>query len=213
MDIVLNLLTVAVLGLVGFRLATTARALLTQTELRQRTLTIVRGVRARHVLLAFPLFAVVIGLALLLLEVPGLSFGWWTAIGGTGNPVTGGTEQTAGTALEWIIPAVFLTLLAPGLPLFAEKEELMFRAGAEGWSPARRLRRALEFGLVHALIGIPVGVALALTAGGIYFTWAYLRGWRETGTRAGAVMESTRAHFAYNGIIIAIVLVALVFGL
>ena len=36
-----------------------------------------------------------VGPPLLLMLVPGLSWGWWSAIGGVGNPVTGGTEGVA----------------------------------------------------------------------------------------------------------------------
>lgn len=208
----LNPLTVAVLGFVGYRLAGAARHIAARSDLRRHIVTIVRGVRLRHVVGAVPVFVVVVVLATVLVSLPVLSFGWWTAIGGTGNPVAGGTTQTTGTPLEWIVPAVFLTLLIPALPLFAEREEVMFRRGAETWSNARRIRRGVEFGLVHAIIGIPIGVALALSVGGWYFTWCYLRGWRQTGTQAGAVVESARAHLAYNGVILALVLVAVVLG-
>jgi hypothetical protein len=85
----------------------------------------------------------------------------------------------------------------------------MFRLGAEDWSTARRIRRGLEFGLVHAVIGIPIGVAVALSIGGWYFTWAYLRGLPRGGHEA-ALMESTRAHFAYNAVVLVVVAVALV---
>ena len=51
----------------------------------------------------------------------------------------------------------------------------MFRRGAELRSRAANARRSVLFGLVHALIGIPIGVAMALSVGGFYFTWAYLR--------------------------------------
>src|SRR4029079_4807060 len=105
------------------------------------------------------------------------------------NPVLGATDRTAGTALDWLIPVVFLLLLVPALPLFAEAEERMFRAGAEHWTTGRRVRRAVAVGLVHALIGIPIGVAMALSIGGLYFTWRYLK---------GGILESTRAHLAYN---------------
>lgn len=208
----LNLLTIAVLGLVGFRLAEAARRIAARADLRRHILDIVRGVRLRHVIGALPVFTVVVVLATVLVSLPVLSFGWWTAIGGTGNPATGGTTQTSGTPLEWLVPAIFLTLLIPALPLFAEREEVMFRRGAEGWSTARRIRRGVEFGLVHAIIGIPIGVALALSVGGWYFTWCYLRGWRNTATQVGAVMESTRAHLTYNATILVIVLVAVAFG-
>jgi hypothetical protein len=149
----------------------------------------------------------------LLIQVPGLDWGWWTEIGGEGNPVIGVTEQTTGSALEWVVPAVFMVMLLPALPLFAEWEERRFRLGAEEWSTARRIVRSLQFGLLHAVIGIPIGVAVALSVGGWYFTAMYLRQWRRSRDREAAVLESTRAHLAYNLSVLVLVVVALAFGL
>jgi len=204
----LDVLTVLVLGFVGARLVASARAAVRSSELRRRTLDIVRGVRPAHVLRALPVLAVVLVLASLSLAVPVLRTGWWTAIGGTGNIVTGATDRTRGTPLAWLVPALFLALLVPLLPLFAEREEQIFRAGAESWSFWRRVRRGLEFGLAHVIMGIPIGVALALSVGGWYFTWMYLRAYRRGG-RTAALMESTRSHLAYNAVVFAILLLAL----
>jgi hypothetical protein len=206
-----DLLTVTVLALVGARLVSAARTSV-RSEVRRHTMEILRGLRLHHFVLApFVLTAVVIAFALLL-QIPGMSIGWWTAIGGTGNIVTGGTSRTSGSALEWLIPAVFLLLLAPALPLFAETEEMIFRRGAEGWDLRRRAWMGLKFGLVHLIMGIPIGVALALSIGGWYFQWAYLRGYRRSGGHVGAaLLESTRSHLAYNmevlgGAVIALIL-------
>jgi len=204
----LDVLTVLVLGFVGARLVASARAAVRSSELRRRTLDIVRDVRPAHVLRALPVLAVVLVLASLSLAVPVLRTGWWTAIGGTGNIVTGATDRTRGTPLAWLVPALFLALLVPLLPLFAEREEQIFRAGAESWSFWRRVRRGLEFGLAHVIMGIPIGVALALSVGGWYFTWMYLRAYRRGG-RTAALMESTRSHLAYNAVVFAILLLAL----
>jgi hypothetical protein len=206
---VLDVLTVAVLAFVGVRVATGTRAAL-GGEGRAHVARIVRCLRPRHFVLAVPALFAVGTAADLLLLVPGLDWGWWSAIGGVGNPAIGGTERTEGTALAWIVPAVFLVLLIPGLPLFAEAEERMFRLGAEQRTRLGRLRRSLEFGLVHAIIGIPIGVALALSIGGAYFTDRYLRAFRRTGSAPAAVLESTRAHLAYNAIIVGLVAVLLI---
>jgi hypothetical protein len=205
----LDVLTIAVLAFVGSRLLRAA-GLVGRRDVRDHIAAIVRGVRPRHVMLAVPVLTAVATVASLALEVPGLDFGWWTAIGGEGNPVIGSTGRTRGTVLEWLVPLAFLVLLVPVLPLFAEREERMFRFGAEHWSTGHRIRRGVEFGLVHAIIGIPVGVALALSIGGWYFTWAYLRGYRRGDRDAAAgLAESTRAHLAYNGVVVVIVVVAL----
>jgi hypothetical protein len=208
-----TVLTASVLAFVGYRLVSAAGLMARSAVLRRRVREIVGGIRWRH-LWPIPLvLTAVIVAAVALLQVPPLRFGWWTALGGLGNPVTGTTEQTTGTALEWLVPLVFIVLLVPVLPLFAFREEEVFRLGAEEWSGRRRVLKAVQFGLVHALIGIPIGVALALGIGGGYFQWAYLRGYRAGGgDRRAAVLESTRAHTAYNGAIVAVVLAAIAMG-
>ena len=206
----LDLLTVAVLAFVGFRLADAARQTFSS---RGHVWQLVAGLRPRHFLRAVPTLAGVLAVATPLLAVPGLDFGWWTAIGGEGNPAVGvGRESATPGVLETLIPVVFVTLLIIGLPLLVEGEEWVFRRGAELRSRAANARRSVLFGLVHALIGIPIGVAMALSVGGFYFTWAYLRAWRATRSEEAALAESTRSHLAYNLVIAAIVIVALATG-
>ncbi|HEV7862997.1 MAG TPA: hypothetical protein VGR20_09860 [Acidimicrobiia bacterium] len=206
----LDLVTVAVLAFVGFRLADAAR----QTfSARGHVRKLVAGLRPRHFLLAVPVLAAVLAVATPLVAIPGLDFGWWTAIGGEGNPVVGvGRKSATPGVLETIIPVIFVSLLLVGLPLLVEGEEWAFRRGAQHRGRAANARRSVLFGLVHALVGIPIGVALALSVGGFYFTWAYLRAWRSTGSEEAALAESTRSHLAYNLVIAAIVIVALATG-
>lgn len=203
-----DLATVAVLAFIGVRLVEASRHATTRRA-RAHSVEIVRGLRPHHFLLAVPILALVIGAFLLLVQIPGLSFGWFTAIGGEGNPVFGTSERTAGTPLEVIVPLVFVALLIPALPLLVEREEYLFRRGSEHRTLAARIWRGMVFGLVHTVIGIPIGAALALSIGGWYFTWAYLRGYGQGGATA-ALLESTRSHLAYNTIIVTLVLVAIV---
>ncbi|MFN8022633.1 MAG: hypothetical protein U0Q03_13990 [Acidimicrobiales bacterium] len=208
-DLLSTVLTVAVLGFMATRLVTGVRV---SRSASGRA--IVRDVRQRihwrHVWPVPFVLAAVIAVATPLLMVPGLDWGWWSAIGGEGNPVFGSTESTAGTVWEWLVPLVFMLLLLPALPLFAHAEERIFRRGAEYWSPGRRVLKTLQFGLVHALVGIPIGAALALSVGGAYFMRTYLRAYARSGSSSDATLESTTAHTVYNGVIIGIVLVALV---
>src|SRR4051794_2386523 len=205
---VLDVATYAVLAFVGVRIATGTRVALSGSG-RGHVTRIVRGLRPRHFLLAVPALAGVLVAVIALVQLPVLSWGWWSALGGLGNPVTGTTDRTAGTSLEWIIPLVFLVLLVPPLPLFAEAEERMFRLGAERRTTWGRFRRSVEFGLAHAIIGIPIGAALGLSVGGMYFTDRYLRAFRRTGDAHAAMAESTRAHLGYNITVIVIVIVGL----
>lgn len=207
--VLLDLITVAVLAWFGSRLVVSFRRSLTGPA-RAHSVFIVRGLRPRHfVPIPFVLTAVIL-LALALVSLPLLSFGWWTAIGGEGNPVFGVTDRTAGSAFAVIVPVVFVVLLVPALPLLVETEEHMFREGAEEWTWPRRAGKVVLFGLVHALIGIPIGFALALSLGGAWFMTAYLHRWNRTASRAAAVLESTRCHLAYDLTIVTVV--AVTFG-
>jgi len=206
---VVNVLTYVVLGVVAIRLLSAARLALT-SDGRSTVRLIFGRIRWRHLWpVPFVLTAVAV-LATLFWMVPGLHWGWWAALGGEGNPVAGSTSQTAGTFLEWLIPVVFLLLVLPALPLFALAEERIFRRGSEHWSPGRRAWKIISFGLVHALIGIPIAVALALSAGGVYFMAVYLRRYRRVHDQRDAVLESTTAHTAYNTFILLTGLIVIV---
>jgi hypothetical protein len=178
---------------------------------RRHSLELVRGLRVRHFVPVPLVVALVLVAAIGLTSFPPLAFGWWTAIGGQGNPAFGVTDRTAGTPFELIVPFVFVALLVPALPLLVEREEQIFRLGAEAWSTPKRLGKTLLFGLVHALVGIPIGFALALSVGGAHFLLGYLRAWRRTGSRREALFESTRLHLAYNASIVVLVVVVLGF--
>jgi hypothetical protein len=203
---VLDLLMVAVLAVVGVRLFEAAR---TSVGAHRKTLGVVQGLRSRHFLRAVPIVALIVSTAWALIQLPVLSFGWWSMIGGEGNPVVGVTEKDYGI-VSVVVPLFFIGLLIVGMPLLVAREEWVFRRGAEARGTAVNLGRSLVFGLAHAVIGIPIGAALALSVGGLYLTWCYLEGWKETRSQAGALLESTRAHLAYNLTIITLVLVSLV---
>jgi hypothetical protein len=202
---VYDVLTVAVLAFIGVRIASGTRLALTGAG-RGRVGIIVRGLRLRHFIPPIPVLSVVVLAVIVLVQIPLLNFGWWSALGGVGNPVTGNTERTAGTALEWLIPLCFIVLLVPALPLFAEAEERIFRLGSEQRTQWQRFLKGIQFGLIHALIGIPIGAALALSIGGWYFTWWYLWNFRRTNSASQAMLESTRAHLAYNLTVVVIIL-------
>lgn len=204
---ILDVLSLAVLAFVGFRLTDAARHAYRD---RTRVWRLVAGLRIRHFLTAVPILVVVVATFIALAELPGLSWGWWSAIGGTGNPAFGGAPEGSAGPFEVVIPIVFAGLLLIGLPLLVEGEEWIFRRGAEHRSRAANGRRSVLFGLVHALIGVPLAAALALSVGGFYFTGAYLRAYRATGSADAALDESTRSHLAYNLDVLAVVVVGLV---
>jgi hypothetical protein len=205
-----NVLSVAVLAVVGLRLVQAVTVSRTRDG-RSLSREVWTNIRWRHVWpVPFVLTGVVV-VAVVLLMIPPLRWGWWSAIGGEGNPIFGSTSTTAGTFWEWLVPLVFMVLVVLALPLFANAEERMFRAGAERWTPGQRVLKVLQFGLIHAVIGIPIGVALALSVGGAYFMTVYLRAYRKTGSVLASTFESTRAHTAYNALIITTVAFAVAF--
>ena len=206
----LDVLTVAVLAFFGSRMFISFRRSVAAGA-RRHSLELVRGLRLRHFLPVPLVVGLVLVAAVGLTAFPPLAFGWWTAIGGEGNPAFGVTERTAGTPFELVIPMIFVALLIPALPLLVEREEQLFRLGAESWSTWRRIGKTLLFGLVHALVGIPIGFALALSIGGAHFLLGYLRTWRRTGSRRAALLESTRLHLAYNLTIVVLVVAVLVY--
>ncbi|MEY2523578.1 MAG: hypothetical protein QOJ66_2143 [Ilumatobacteraceae bacterium] len=203
-----NVLSLVVLAVVGLRLV---QAVTLSRSQRGRSLSrqIWTGLRWRHIWpVPFVLAGVLLVAVPLLLYVPGLRWGWWSALGGDGNPVFGSSNATTGTVWAWLIPLIFMALVVLALPLFANAEERMFRMGAQRWSTRQRVLKVLQFGLIHAVIGIPIGVALALSVGGAYFMAVYLRSYARTGSANEATLESTRAHTAYNALIITTVAVA-----
>jgi hypothetical protein len=202
---ILDLLTVAVLAVVGLRLYEAARS---SVEAHGKTLAVVRGLRWRHFVRAIPVVMLIVPAAWGLIQLPVLSFGWWSMIGGEGNPVVGVTERDYGI-VSVVVPVLFIGLLIVGLPLLVSREEWVFRRGAERRGGVNNLGRSVLFGLAHAIVGIPIGAALALSIGGLYLTWCYLEGWKETRSQTGALLESTRSHLAYNLTIITLVLVSL----
>lgn len=202
-----NVLSVFVLTVIGLRLVQAVR-LSRSTRGRSLSREVWTRIGWRHIWPVPFVLSGVLAVAIPLLMVPPLRWGWWTSLGGDGNPVFGSSSTTSGTVWSWLIPLVFVSLVLVALPLFANAEERMFRSGAHRWSTRRKVTKVVQFGAIHAVIGIPIGVALALSVGGAYFMHVYLRTYRNTGSATEATLESTRAHTAYNALIIVTVIVA-----
>jgi hypothetical protein len=114
---------------------------------------------------------------------------------GSGNG-QGNLLFTGVTAWKWYA-VVFLPVLALALPRFARAEEVKYRAGTRDWRHG--CLRSLRFGLMHMIMLIPFGASLALTWGGLLFTWAYFR---------GGTASSTLYHAVFNTVLIAVLLAA-----
>lgn len=160
-----------------------------------------RTLRPLDFALAVPVMAMTIATGLFLRwACPWLDRSWLYLIPGNDGHAT--NIMVAPVTLPFIgLP--FLILLTLCLPMFAYREEIKFRLGTTNWRQG--IRRSLWFGLAHSLwSGIPLYGGLALTIGGLWFTFQYFK---------GGVERSTRHHLAYNLLIMAVVATALIYGI
>lgn len=146
----------------------------------------------------------VIGVAAALLSLDNavLNFGWYQFLlqDVGGDPSGGGNIITAPFSYRALI-VPFLALLLFVLPRLAETEEFIFRRGTRTWRQGAV--RSVAFGLVHMLVGVPLAVALALSLGGLWFTYQYF---------LGGVARSTVYHLTYNLIVLGLVAVVSLAG-
>lgn len=159
----------------------------------------------------FELFALqimVITVAVLLLFfVPVLRLGWWMVIftipvNVAMLPVSVGMTSTI--FLVQLSGLLFILILVLLLPRWAQLEERQYRYGYDSWGMISI--QSLKFGLVHCLyMGVPLGVGLALSLGGLYFGYKYKRALernlvtkRYRTARHLAMLESAKYHAWYN---------------
>lgn len=168
--------------------------------------------------------AVVIAVALvayLTLSLPVLGWSWWSALGGQGNPVLGrDTGSTTSFARHvFTITAVAMPFLfAIVVPREAHLEEDIFRRNDESRSPVRRVGALLGFGLAHALVGIPLGICLALGfINGSYYLACYYNGLRQgrrlfpddpSTAQVIGTYRAAAAHATCNYIVLSVVVAA-----
>jgi O-antigen/teichoic acid export membrane protein len=107
----------------------------------------------------------------LLNVIPALRYSWWYSIGGQGNILLGRTGQAGdGFVAASILLPIGLFLLVPQLAL---AEEEVFRHGTEEDGPFKVGRACVLFGLMHALVGVSLSAALALSVTGLVYHLVY----------------------------------------
>lgn len=220
---------------------------------RNRTVAVAvwRRVRWHHILGSVGLLVVVVTtLAGLIALVPGADWGLGRLIGLSGNAVfapletathgAGTTGSGATTTATWpgvvvgVGVVMFLTALLAMFPWLAYVEERVFREGLEDADLPRELWAALKFGLIHLVMLIPIGAALAIgVAGFVYgriYRRAFARAQANTRVEAGpfgvpvvvepsvrqarseAVLASTVWHTSFNSLIVLSLLLSFVAG-
>ncbi|GGU00873.1 hypothetical protein [Actinomadura citrea] len=176
-----------------------------------------KKMRPRHIGTGVAAFGVTVA-GVAIFEAPGwdfLTWSWWQSIGGVGNLSLGLTRGTS-VAGALVSVAMILTFVI-ALPILAMMEEVVFRNGAEDQSAGTRIRRALAFGSMHLVVGVPVAAALALSLTGGVFTWVYLRGARRSKSTepnlrsAHGLLDSSLVHTVHNVVAVIAVAIALSF--
>lgn len=155
-----------------------------------------RRVRPYHVLGCMLLLALVLGVALGLMQaIPASSWGLGRLVGLDGNAVFAPLEEasrlaeTARTPVDggpvvpqpgtdWLLLGVgggFLLMLLVLFPWLAYVEERAFRAGLENADLKGQIKAAFRFGIVHLVMLIPIAAALAIGVAGFVYGWLYRR--------------------------------------
>lgn len=138
----------------------------------------------RHVAGGTVLVAVTVTLAhTLVTHVPGMGLGLGTLLGSSSNAVFTPLEEALArtgpappTGPDWMLAGLasgFLLPLLALLPWLAFVEEEVFRAGLEDASTVGEVGRALTFGLLHLVVLVPLGAALAVGACGYVYGKVY----------------------------------------
>lgn len=181
--------------------------------------------RLSHFLYALPTLAIVIVVSTFLIKIPVLSWGWWQALGGHGSVIVlSYGEQDSWTSN--IVPLIMVVVIGFWVFRLASNEELQFRRNSQNYNLREILWVALVFGLAHAIMGIPLGVALALSFGGLIFSWHYMRAYKkahkerispslevEQHRETMALKSATLHHAAYNLLALSVFGVTLIFDI
>jgi hypothetical protein len=205
----------AVVGFVAVQLYQAARS-----TLMQKAWTMARGIKIRHFFANLPMLASTMVVAAIFLFIPGLSWGWWSMFGGEGSILLGRVQDgEESRAIVSMISAFLMSAFIVVVPPLAMREEQIFRMGSERRAPKDRITNAVFFGLLHSVMGIPIGVALALSLGGIWFTSRYLSGYKKARiagqglveSQEAGIRESTLYHMAWNWTVLALVISLMLF--
>lgn len=152
--------------------------------------------------------------ALLVIYVPGLKYGWLHLfVSGGGNvfiaPVT--DASSSDYAILRLVPIAFCLALLVAIPFLAKLEEDIFRRGYTDWKNI--WWQSTKFGLIHCVVGIPIGFGISLIMSGLFYAYHYKRTFEKNIDLLGyltaedeAIMVSTTYHSMYNLIVITILL-------
>lgn len=173
-------------------------------------LTVWKQIRIRMIFECLLVMAIVATAIVLLIQVPLLSKGW-TALfynGESSNIIMGPVfegSKSSNILIRMLVP-VFMIGLLVAVPFLAHAEEKSFRAKCLSWKAITRV--SIIFGLIHCIVGIPLGAGLGLSLLGFFLGWKYrnayfakLREMGKTNVTIGHLVnsptfkEETKLHF------------------
>lgn len=211
--------------LVAFLLGRFAFVTFRNPEARRLYKAVWKATRWRTPLLALLDIVGKLGLFALFWQLPFLRWGWWLALGGSGNVLLGGTTPTdgpigGGGGLSFLLVMSFLlpVVLFLVMPLLTVNEEAAFRMGTQKDPWWKVLRRNSWFGAVHLLMGVPLAVVPALTWSGVLYHLVYRKKWHrlvsegmdEKDAEKSATIAAGSLHNLSNCILVVLVIASLV---
>lgn len=148
---------------------------------------------------------------------PLFKYGWINLfLGKGGNLYIAPITDMASAGISWVrvLPFLFFMLFLVAIPFMARIEENIFRKGKYEWADI--IKQSVWFGLIHCLVGVPLGAGIALIGTGLFYACkyrdAFLKGLDKHGDWERAeeegVLASTTYHTLYNSVLI-IILIAL----
>ncbi len=189
---------------------------------RRFILEIWREFKFIRILETFGVLLLVVIAAILLNQVTWLSYGYMHLVYPEGGSVissaVGDPNVTHGVAWMQIGSICFLLLFGLAVPFLAEIEEQMFRDGV--LEHKKMIKKSLLFGIVHCIMGVSLGTAIAISIAGYFFAVKYRKHYYKTldehttsefwsssygkhrRAETKALKMSTAYHSIYNMIII-----------
>lgn len=203
MEFLFNVLKVA---LILFAIVSVAQTLINERRNYKFVWQVWKRFRIKMLFESFGIILLTGTVAIMLLFVPGLKYGWLNFFFAEGGnmlikPVLEGSKSTS-ILIRLFVPIFFFVLMLT-LPFFAKFEEKIFRKGYNEWIPI--LKQSIRFGLFHCLVGVPLALGFALIIPGFFFGYKYKRAFdcnaailNHDQAEDEAVMVSTSYHTMYN---------------
>lgn len=163
----------------------------------QKSLVILRRIRPLMIIQNTVVLVFVVTVSVMLNSIPVLGWGWWQLL--DSSTEAGGQNAIMASTSIPIVGTIFLVVLFFAMPRLAEYEEELFRKGTTNWKNG--VKRSILFGLVHCFMGVSIGVGLALSICGLWFTHQYFK---------GGVKRSTSYHAAWNLAIVSLVIITVI---